>query len=272
RWRDNSSQLRTRGNSYVVLIGGDIAQWSLNGTDRWHTGMMAGYGHNHNSTNALSTGYHSEGRMNGYTAGLYATWYANDETHNGSYLDSWLQYSWFDNHINGERLPAESWKSKGFTVSLEAGYSWKAGEFTDNYKGSHEWYVQPQLQVVRMNVKSDRHRESNGTSIENTGNGNILTRLGARTWFVSKNGKNSRYAVPLRPFVEVNWLHNSRVFGTSMNGVSIYQDGAHNIGEINGGVVGVITPEVVLRADAGIQLGEHGYRNASAMFGVEYRF
>ena len=57
-----------------------------------------------------------------------------------------------------------------------------------------------------------------------------------------------------------------------MNGVSIYQDGAHNIGEINGGVVGVITPEVVLRADAGIQLGEHGYRNASAMFGVEYRF
>ncbi|HCP3616446.1 TPA: autotransporter outer membrane beta-barrel domain-containing protein, partial [Escherichia coli] len=272
RWRDNSSQLRTRGNSYVMLIGGDIAQWSLNGTDRWHTGMMAGYGHNNNSTNALSTGYHSEGRMNGYTAGLYATWYANDETHNGSYLDSWLQYSWFDNHINGERLPAESWKSKGFTVSLEAGYSWKAGEFTDNYKGSHEWYVQPQLQVVRMNVKSDKYHESNGTSIENTGNGNILTRLGARTWLTSKNGKNTRYAVPFRPFVEAHWLHNSRVFGTSMNGVSIYQDGARDIGEINGGVVGMITPEVAFRADAGIQLGEHGYRNASAMFGVEYRF
>ncbi len=272
RWRDNSSQLRTRGNSYVVLIGGDIAQWSLNATDRWHTGMMAGYGHNNNSTNALSTGYHSEGRMNGYTAGLYATWYANDETHNGSYLDSWLQYSWFDNHINGERLPAESWKSKGFTVSLEAGYSWKAGEFTDNYKGSHEWYVQPQLQVVRMNVKSDKYHESNGTSIENTGNGNILTRLGARTWLTSKNGKNTRYAVPFRPFVEAHWLHNSRVFGTSMNGVSIYQDGARDIGEINGGVVGMITPEVAFRADAGIQLGEHGYHNTSAMLSVKYRF
>ncbi|MEN1933657.1 autotransporter outer membrane beta-barrel domain-containing protein [Escherichia coli] len=82
---------------------------------------------------------------------------------------------------------------KGFTVSLEAGYSWKAGEFTDNYKGSHEWYVQPQLQVVRMNVKSDKYHESNGTSIENTGNGNILTRPGARTWLTSKNGK--KYAV-----------------------------------------------------------------------------
>ena len=39
-------------------------------------------------------------------------------------------------------------------------------------------------------------------------------------------------------------MHNSRVFGTSMNGVSIYQDGARDIGEINGGVVGMITPEV----------------------------
>lgn len=29
-----------------------------------------------------------------------------------------------------------------------------------------------------------------------------------------------------------------------MNGVSIYQDGARDIGEINGGVVGMITPEV----------------------------
>ncbi|WP_434082709.1 autotransporter outer membrane beta-barrel domain-containing protein [Escherichia coli] len=58
----------------------------------------------------------------------------------------------------------------------------------------------------------------------------------------------------------------------SMNGVSIYQDGARDIGEINGGVVGMITPEVAFRADAGIQLGEHGYHNTSAMLSVEYRF
>ncbi|MFP2443063.1 autotransporter outer membrane beta-barrel domain-containing protein, partial [Escherichia coli] len=53
---------------------------------------------------------------------------------------------------------------------------------------------------------------------------------------------------------------------------SIYQDGARDIGEINGGVVGMITPEVAFRADAGIQLGEHGYHNTSAMLSVEYRF
>ena len=51
-----------------------------------------------------------------------------------------------------------------------------------------------------------------------------------------------------------------------MNGVKAYTvDGARDIGEINGGVVGMITPEVAFRADAGIQLGEHGYHNTSAM-------
>ncbi|MGU4282782.1 autotransporter outer membrane beta-barrel domain-containing protein, partial [Escherichia coli] len=49
-------------------------------------------------------------------------------------------------------------------------------------------------------------------------------------------------------------------------------DGARDIGEINGGVVGMITPEVAFRADAGIQLGEHGYHNTSAMLSVKYRF
>lgn len=35
-----------------------------------------------------------------------------------------------------------------------------------------------------------------------------------------------------QPFVEVNWLHNSKDFSTSMDGVSVTQDGARNIAEI----------------------------------------
>lgn len=90
RWCDNSSQLRIWGNSYVVLIGGDIVQWSLNGIDRWYIGMMVGYGYNNNSMNVLSIGYYLEGRMNGYIVGFYVIWYVNDEIYNGFYFDSWL--------------------------------------------------------------------------------------------------------------------------------------------------------------------------------------
>ena len=72
--------------------------------------------------------------------------------------------------------PAESWKSKGLRYLWKQDIHGRLESLPTITKGSHEWYVQPQLQVVRMNVKSDKYHESNGTSIENTGNGNILTR------------------------------------------------------------------------------------------------
>lgn len=40
-----------------------------------------------------------------------------------------IQYGWFNNTVNGEKLAAESRKSRGFTGSVEAGYTFKAGEF-----------------------------------------------------------------------------------------------------------------------------------------------
>ncbi|MFP1496545.1 autotransporter outer membrane beta-barrel domain-containing protein [Escherichia coli] len=47
-----------------------------------------------------------------------------------------------------------------------------------------------------------------------------------------------------QPFVEVNWLHNSKDFSTSMDGVSVTQDGARNIAEIKlGGRTAKCQPE-----------------------------
>ena len=38
RFNDGSGQLKTRINSYVLQLGGDLAQWSTDGLDRWHIG------------------------------------------------------------------------------------------------------------------------------------------------------------------------------------------------------------------------------------------
>lgn len=275
RWRDGTGQLKTQGNRYVVQLGGDIAQWGWGETDRWHLGVMAGYGNEHNNTDSVRTGYRSKGSVNGYSTGLYATWFANDETHNGAYLDTWAQYGWFDNHVKGDGLPGESWKSKGLTASLETGYTWKAGEFSGSH-GSHgclnEWYVQPQAQVVWMGVKADEHRESNGTRVENTGDGNVRTRLGVKTWIKGHNRMDDGKSREFRPFVEVNWLHNTREFGTRMNGVTVHQDGARNIGEVKAGVEGQINDRLNLWGNVGVQAGDQGYSDTSAMLGVKYTF
>ncbi|MED0626927.1 autotransporter outer membrane beta-barrel domain-containing protein [Escherichia coli] len=272
RWRDGTGQLKTQGNRYVVQLGGDIAQWGRGETDRWHLGVMAGYGNDHNSTDSVRTGYRSKGSVNGYSTGLYATWFANDETHNGAYLDTWAQYGWFDNHVKGDGLPGESWKSKGLTASLETGYTWKAGEFSGSHGSLNEWYVQPQAQVVWMGVKADEHRESNGTRVESTGDGNVRTRLGVKTWIKGHNRMDDGKSREFRPFVEVNWLHDTRDFGTRMNGVTVHQDGARNIGEVKAGVEGQINDRLNLWGNVGVQAGDKGYSDTSAMLGVKYTF
>ena len=263
RWRDGTGQLKTQSNRYVVQLGGDIAQWGWGKTDRWHLGVMGGYGYDHNNTYSTRTGYRSKGRVNGYSTGLYATWFANDETHNGAYLDTWAQYGWFDHHVNGDGLPSEHWKSKGLTASLEAGYTWKGGE---------KWYAQPQAQVVWMGVKAGEHRESNGTRVESTGNGNVHTRLGVKIWIKGHNKMDGGKSPEFHPFAEVNWLHNTRDFGTRMNGVAVYQDGARNIGEVKAGVEGQINDRLNLWGNVGLQVGDRGYSDTSAMLGVKYTF
>ena len=272
RWRDSTGQLKTQGNRYVLQMGGDLAQWSRNGTDRWHLGIMTGYGNAHNRTDSVRTGYRARSRVEGYSTGLYATWYASDETHNGAYLDAWAQYSWFGNHVKGDGLPEESWKSKGLTASLETGYTRKVGTFTGSRGSLNEWYVQPQAQVVRMGVKADELRESNGTRVESTGNGNVRTRLGVKTWIKGHNKMDDGKSREFSPFVEVNWLHNTRDPGTRMNGVTVHQDGARNIGEVKTGVEGQINDSLKLWGNVGVRLGDRGYSDTAGMLGVKYLF
>lgn len=235
-WRDNSGQLKTQSNRYVIQIGGDIARWSTDGLDRWHLGIMAGYGHDSSRTRSSATGYSSKGSVNGYSVGTYATWYANDTDHSGLYTDTWLQYSWFNNDVNGEGLASESYRSRGLTASAEAGYTQKLTEFTCSKGSRNEWFIQPQAQITLMDVRADDHRENNGTRVEGKGNGNIQTRLGIRTYLKGHTREDDGKDREFQPFIEDNWIHNTRNFSAGMDGVSLSQKGTKNLGEVKVGV------------------------------------
>lgn len=272
KWRDASGQLKTQSNRYVLQLGGDIAQWSISGNDRWHLGVMAGYGNSDSKTISSRTGYRTKASVNGYSTGLYATWYADDESHNGAYLDSWAQYSWFDNTVKGDDLQSESYKSKGFTASLEAGYKHKLAEFNGSQGTRNEWYIQPQAQITWMGVKADKHRESNGTLVRSEGDGNIQTRLGVKTWLKSHHKMDEGKSREFQPFMEVNWLHNSKDFSTRMDGVSVSQDGTRNIAEIKTGVEGQLNANLNVWGNVGVQVADKGYNDTSAMIGVKWSF
>lgn len=268
RFADSSGQQKTQANRYVMQLGGDVAQWSSDGADRYHLGVMAGYANQHSSTQNHVSGQSAKGSIRGYNAGLYGTWLQDNAEKTGAYVDTWAQYSWFDGSVQGDSLAPESYKAKGFTASVESGYTWKIGE-----KNAREsYYLQPKAQVTWSGVKADDIRESNGTRVSGTGEGNVQTRLGVRAFIKGHSaideGKNRTF----QPFIEANWIANTKPYGVNLNGVDVRQKGTRNAGELKLGVEGQIKPGVELWGNVAQQMGGSGYSDTGAMLGLKVSF
>ncbi|MDM2908200.1 intestinal colonization autotransporter adhesin MisL [Citrobacter sp. Cpo015] len=267
RFKDGSGQLKTQSNSYVMQLGGDLAQWSSDGLDRWHLGAMAGYANSQNRTQSSLTGYHSRGQVTGYSVGLYGTWYANDADKTGTYVDTWALYNWFDNKVMGQEQATEKYKSSGITASVEAGYSFKLGENERN-----SYWLQPKAQVVWMDVQADSHREANGTRVKDNTDGNLMTRLGVKAYITGHNAIDDGKSREFQPFVEANWIHNTQTTSVKMDDVSNDMRGTKNIGELKVGVEGQITPRLNVWSNVAQQVGDKGYSDTRGMLGVKYNF
>ncbi|HEM6736278.1 TPA: autotransporter outer membrane beta-barrel domain-containing protein [Citrobacter amalonaticus] len=268
RQKDSSGQLDMQANRYVMQLGGDIAQWSSDNTDRYHLGLMAGYANQKARAENQRNGNRADSRISGYSVGLYGTWLQDNATHEGAYVDSWAQYSWFDNTVSGRDVESEEYDSKGFTASVESGYTWKLAELSER----NALYIQPKAQITWMGVKADEHKEVNGTRVEGNGDGNIQTRVGVRLFGKGHNTLDDGKDHTFQPFVEANWLHNSKDFGVAMNGENVNLKGARNIGELKAGVEGQLTKNVALWGNVAQQVGNNGYSDTSAMIGIKASF
>ncbi|MFA9438791.1 autotransporter outer membrane beta-barrel domain-containing protein [Uliginosibacterium sp. sgz301328] len=257
---DASGQLDTKSHRYVLQVGGDLAQWSSDGLDRWHLGVMGGYGSARSKSQSSITGYSSRGEVDGYSIGLYGTWYANKVDKTGLYVDTWAQYSWFDNKVSGQALESETYKSDGLTASIETGYTFRLGQSNDT-----TWWLSPKAQVVWMGVSADEHTEYNGTRVRGDGDGNLMTRLGVRAHATATDRR-------FQPFVEVNWIHNTKDFAVFMNDDKNAMRGARNVGEIKVGVEAQATQRLNLWGNVSYQGGDNGYDSTQAMVGVKYLF
>ncbi|ENY5348485.1 TPA: autotransporter outer membrane beta-barrel domain-containing protein [Klebsiella aerogenes] len=269
RSNDGSGQNKTQANRYVAQLGGDIAQWSSDGADRFHLGIMAGYANQHSNTRNHRNGYSADGSVNGYSTGLYGTWFQDNEEKTGAYVDTWMLYNWFDNSVSSKGASSESYKSKGLTASVETGYTWKVGERNDH----ESYYVQPQAQVTWMGVKADDHKEQNGTVVQFGGDDNVQTRLGARFFIKGHNAKlDNGKDRTFEPFIEANWIHNTKDFTAGLDGVPVKVAGTRNIGELKTGVEAKLNKNVNLWGNIAQQIGDKGYSDTQAMVGFKVNF
>ncbi|KEJ78107.1 autotransporter YcgH [Escherichia coli] len=271
-WRDSNGQLRTTSHRYVSQLGADLLTGGFTDSDSWRLGVMVGYARDYNSTHSSVSDYRSKGSVRGYSAGLYATWFADDISKKGAYIDAWAQYSWFKNSVKGDELAYESYSAKGATVSLEAGYGFALNKSFGLEAAKYTWIFQPQAQAIWMGVDHNAHTEANGSRIENDANNNIQTRLGFRSFIRTQEKNSGPHGDDFEPFVEMNWIHNSKDFAVSMNGVKVEQDGARNLGGIKLGVNGNLNPAASVWGNVGVQLGDNGYNDTAVMVGLKYKF
>ncbi|ASV33515.1 hypothetical protein CJJ18_05115 [Candidatus Williamhamiltonella defendens] len=112
---DNDAQ----SDRYVMMLGGHIAQWSSDGLNRYHLGVMGGYGHEYSTAHHRHNEMSSQGKVRGYSAGGYATWYQNPKAPLSFYVDTWALYHWLKNDVTPEERRTESYKSRWVTASVE---------------------------------------------------------------------------------------------------------------------------------------------------------
>lgn len=262
--RDQSDQLENHENHYVLQLGGQLAKGSFTGEDGWHLGMMMGYGNSSSDTRSSLSRYDSKGNVDGYSVGVYGTWFQDERARKGAYVDTWLQHAWFDNRVDGDGLAKEDYNSKGLQASLESGYTFEFGE-----KEGNSLSVQPQAQVIWSGIKTDDHREDNGSKISAVGEDNVHTRLGIKLFKeVTHDSSGARWT----PSVAANWHYNSKIYGVEMDDVTQSMEGVRNTGEVRLGMDGALTSHLSVSASISGLFGEEDYSNVGGFLGLAYRF
>ncbi|HCS1313001.1 TPA: fibronectin-binding autotransporter adhesin ShdA, partial [Salmonella enterica] len=109
-----SGNIDMDSNYSQFQLGGDILAWG-NGQQSVTVGVMASY----INADTDSTGnrgadgsqFTSSGNVDGYNLGVYATWFADAQTHSGAYVDSWYQYGFYNNSVESGDAGSESYDS-----------------------------------------------------------------------------------------------------------------------------------------------------------------
>lgn len=267
RFHTGEGQISSSANRYVAQMGNEFLHGTSNQTDRWGAGLMAGYGNVQGNSRSNLTGYRSESELDGYSVGAYGTWYQNAVSREGVYVDGWVMYNWFNNRVSGDDLPNEDYKSRGFTASLESGYNMLLSE-----SERQAVYLEPQAQLTWMGVHSAEHTEANGTRVQDSGQGNLQSRLGVRLYLRGHRTEDDGKGREFKPYVEADWLHNTKNFGVRMGDKLLNEEGARNIGQLKLGVQGQISHDLNMWGGVAQQIGDKGYHDTSAMIGVKYGF
>ncbi|EOY2682850.1 autotransporter adhesin AIDA-I, partial [Escherichia coli] len=268
----SDGQNKTTTNQFINQLGGDIYKFHAEQLGDFTLGIMGGYANAKGKTINQTSKKEARNTLDGYSAGLYGTWYQNGSNATGLFAESWVQYNWFNASVKGDGLEQEKYNLNGLTASVGGGYNLNVHTWTSPEGIKGEFWLQPHLQAVWMGVTPDTHQEDNGTVVQGTGKNNLQTKAGIRASWKVKSSLDKDTGREFRPYIEANWLHNTHEFGVKMSGDSQLLSGSRNQGEIKTGIEGVITQNLSVNGGVAYQAGGRGSNAISGALGVKYSF
>ncbi len=261
-----SGNIDMDSNYSQFQLGGDILAWG-NGQQSITVGVMASY----INADTDSTGnrgadgsqFTSSANVDGYNLGIYATWFADAQTHSGAYVDSWYQYGFYNNSVESGDAGSESYDSTANAVSLETGYRYDIALSNGNTVS-----LTPQAQVVWQNYSADSVKDNYGTRIDGQDGDSWTTRLGLRV--DGKLYKGSRTVI--QPFAEANWLHTSDDVSVSFDDATVKQDLPANRAELKVGLQADIDKQWSVRAQVAGQTGSNDFGDLNGSLNLRYNW
>ncbi|EHJ1627858.1 fibronectin-binding autotransporter adhesin ShdA [Salmonella enterica] len=261
-----SGNIDMDSNYSQFQLGGDILAWG-NGQQSVTVGVMASY----INADTDSTGnrgadgsqFTSSANVDGYNLGVYATWFADAQTHSGAYVDSWYQYGFYNNSVESGDAGTESYDSTANAVSLETGYRYDIALSNGNTVS-----LTPQAQFVWQNYSADSVKDNYGTRIDGQDGDSWTTRLGLRV--DGKLYKGSRTVI--QPFAEANWLHTSDDVSVSFDDATVKQDLPANRAELKVGLQADIDKQWSVRAQVAGQTGSNDFGDLNGSLNLRYNW
>ena len=246
-------QLDLRVDRSRLQLGADVGVFD-NGRGR--VGVMGTIAQSSATSRSDLTGYSARGKVEGGALGVYGNW-AND----AMYVDASVQRGQFRNRVQGEGLAEERYNSDIWQSSLEAGYRFNIGQI-----GSTALSLQPELQLVYTDAKTDVHTEANGTVVRAAGNSGLSGRAGLRLQGASR----SAVGASVRPYLAANWYRDGAGNGIAFDDEVLKAGIPRNRYELSAGARVDFRSGFSAWGGFGAMRGDSGYREATANLSVAY--